>query len=113
MAERILGGRSMFWTDEELSSLQREMHGHKRRKGIRVFAASIAPFVGLAVAVWWNFSVEATATCVIGGIVVGLLGHLEIRLKVMQLRLATIEDKIDKIAGSEPENNLQLELSDW
>jgi len=73
----------------------------------------MAPFIGLAVAFWFNFNLEATATCAIGGIIVGMLGHLEIRLKVMQLRLATIEDKIDKFAGNEPEENLLSELSDW
>ena len=43
----------------------------------------------------------------------GLLGHLEIRLKVVQLKLAMIDDKLDKIAGNEPEGHFQSELSDW
>jgi hypothetical protein len=70
-------------------------------------------FAGFAVPWYWDFNKTDTLICVAVAVAVWGTGEIELRLKTIQIRLAGMEDKLDRLAGNEPEDNLLLELSDW
>src|SRR4051812_38856927 len=94
-------------------TLKGALKTYKRMRGLRIFAINLAAAAGLGVP--WLFDLTRTETimCVVGAMVFAMAGHLEIRLKVIQVRLAGMADELDALRGKEPADNLILELNDW
>jgi hypothetical protein len=69
--------------------------------------------IGLGLPWLLDFNRTETMVCMLGGAICAFFGHIEIRMKVMQLRLATMADELDALRGKEPEDNLILEMNDW
>jgi len=86
---------------------------YRRMRGWRTFAT--AAIVPLGFAAIWVFKLNRTDSliCVASAFLLGFLGHLELRMKTMQIRLAKMADELDALRGKEPEDNLVLELNDW
>ena len=86
---------------------------HRRMRAWRRFGSMCILVAGSAVPWLLNFERTDYLICVAGAATVYLLSEIEIRLKVMQVRLAGMADEIDALRGKEDEGNLVLELSDW
>ena len=92
------------------------LRGHRRRRELR----AVAPFIfAVCAGVWsWFFEYDHQTNLLLSlvWVIFVLTNSLELRLKTMQVRLATIADQLDKLAGQPtPElgDNLLAELSDW
>jgi hypothetical protein len=86
---------------------------YRRMRMWRQILLGFAPAMGLAVPWLWGFGQTDTLICIVGSLVVMLCGHLELRLKTIQIRLAGMADELDALRRNEPEQNLVLELNDW
>lgn len=93
--------------------LKRALKKHNRRRALRNAYIGLAIPAGIGVPQLFDFGRTDTLICIVGALVVSLVGHLEVRLKVVQVRLATMADDLVALRGKEPEGNLLLELSDW
>lgn len=94
-------------------ALRSALRGHRRRRVFRNFLAGASLPGALLVSLFYDFN--RTETLIVAGI--GLMFasiiYLEVCLKTVQIRLAGMEDKLDRIAGNEDEGNFLSELSDW
>jgi hypothetical protein len=93
--------------------LKSALRGYRRMRAwrhIMIMAVVPAAFI-----LPWTFDLNRTESiiCGVGALVVAMTGHLEMRLKTMQIRLAGMADELDALRGKEDQGNLILELNDW
>jgi hypothetical protein len=86
---------------------------YRRMRMWRQIMIGFAPAVGIGAAWFLGFGQTDTLICIVGSMVFMLCGHLELRLKTIQIRLAGMADEIDALTRNEPEQNLVVELNDW
>jgi hypothetical protein len=84
-----------------------------RRTGTAIMAAGV-------ISSPWLLDLGRTDSliCWLGGFVVWMTSELEMRLKTMQVRLATLDDQMNTLSGGErrdrgADDNLILELNHW
>jgi hypothetical protein len=96
--------------------LKGALEKYRKKRSRRRFGA--VAFVTAGMTMPWIFSLNQTDTilCWLFALVLWGFAETELRLKTIQIRLAGMADKIDRLSGNddEPENNnLILELNDW
>lgn len=94
-------------------TLKAALKSYRRQRGWRLFAINATPIAAIAIPWWYDFSRTEIILCVVGAMLFVVAGHLEMRLKTVQVRLAGMADDIVELRGKESENNLMLELIDW
>ena len=94
-------------------TLKGTLKKYNRMRGWRLFFVNVALCSGFVAP--WLFELTRTETmiCALGALTISLLGHLEMRLKTIQIRLAGMADEIGALQGKELEDNLITELNDW
>jgi hypothetical protein len=74
----------------------------------------MAPVLALGAEWYFGFSRETQFLAFLLGGNISIMGWLEIRLKTAQVRLAYMEDKLDKLLGNgDGGGDAELELMDW
>jgi hypothetical protein len=85
-----------------------------RMRAWRRFGIFAVLLVGFTVPWIYSFNRTDTMLCWLLSAVLWGLGETELRLKTMQVRLAGMADKLDRLSGNAAEaDNLILELNDW
>jgi hypothetical protein len=89
---------------------------YRRMRSTRRFFVSSAIPVSAVIPWFLGFGQTDTLLCVALGTVVWGVGEIELRLKTMQIRLAGMDDKLDRLTHDENnqgDDDLILELNDW
>jgi len=94
-------------------TLDGALRKYRRMRAWRSFALVAITFTGALAPAVLEFGRTDSLICWIGAAIVGLLGHLELRLKTIQVRLASMDDRLTNLSGAEDNGNLVLELNDW
>jgi len=87
---------------------------YRRMRTWRGFVLAGVVGLGLAAPSYFGLARTDSLICWLGAALFVLLGHLELRLKTIQVRLAAMDDELTVLRGKESDDaNLILELSDW
>src|ERR1043166_9124595 len=85
---------------------------YRRMRGWRFFLMNAALPAALGIPWYFDFTRTETIICIVGTMLFTVAGHLEMRLKTIQVRLAGMADELDALRGKETDSNLVLELND-
>lgn len=94
--------------------LKKALKKYNRMRSRRRFAAFAAVPVSIAVAWFYDFGRTDTLIRVAIGMVLWGMAETELRLKTIQVRLAEMDDKLQRLTGDGHSNDdLLLEFNDW
>lgn len=90
---------------------------YRRMRAWRRFGLALMP-VGAGAAAWvYDLGRTDTLICVGGALLFFAAGELELRLKTIQIRLAGMSDRLNRLTGGDnfgdPNEDLISELNDW